>query len=558
MVKLLLKKTKFDKILGFYKQKSVRFNMTKKIFCSFLLLIVMSGMHASLDIREKLLDSSSQFYVNHVLVDPSLQGDQEIEIQNLTSILSNDYPSTPDECVHVIKEIRESGKYIVLEDESVWLVGWRYRGTPKNWIHGQRLKISYHSSYSNSFQFENVDAKDSAWGVMEKRPQENRCTFILRLSNCAFEAANETKLILNNGCIFKGARLSWKVREPVLILHSPIGNGFDIWNLAKGELCPGMKFLGNEKDGSSESILNIENRLNEKVLGQQDVIKTIAASLFSCWAGFNDTKTPIGVFLFLGPTGVGKTELAKALTQELYKSQANLIRFDMSQFVGYEGYTRLIGSPPGYVNHEEGGQLTEALRAQPRAVVLLDEIEKAHPSVRKAFLPVFDEGFIADAKNRKIPCDKAIFIMTGNICSAEIAQLFNEGFDADQIMKMIEPVIIECLSPELYNRVTTLLFRPLSLDMMESLVNQKLNEVKERLKSAKNMELIVDDSAKNYLIVNGFHPTLGARPLKRLIQNKVVAFLSFAIINEAIPDGSRITLSYLEEEDAWSVNWTFL
>lgn len=501
------------------------------------------------------LQANDTLYINQKLTSSSISEERKADIEKL-SVLLSDEVSEPSECSHVIKQILEAGKYILLEDESLWLVGWNYRGTVQNWRPKDRLKISYHNQYSNNIQFENVGKGECAWGVNQENPQITLSPFIIRLSNSVFDPDEESKLILNDGSIFKGPRVAWKVREAIFIFHSSSPGYYDLWNLARNERIGQWRLVGNEKQGSPESILNIEQRLSERVLGQQDVIQNISTTLFNCWAGLNDPQIPVGVFLFLGPTGVGKTELAKALTQELYKNQNRLIRFDMSQFPTQHDYTRLIGSPPGYVNHEEGGQLTEAIKGQPQSIVLLDEMEKAHPSIRKAFLPIFDEGYISDSKNNKIMCNRVVFIMTGNICSDEIALLFNKGYSAEEILKMIEPTVIATLSPEFYNRVTTVVFRPITFEVMESLVNQKLNEVIERLKCLKAIDLVIEDTARSYLITYGFHPTLGARPLKRLIQSKVVASLSYVIINEGIPDGSKITLFYSQQDDSWNINWS--
>lgn len=299
-----------------------------------------------------------------------------------------------------------------------------------------------------------------------------------------------------------------------------------------------------------EDILGLESRLNEKVLQQPEATKAVAESLLIYSAGLKEKERPVGIFLFLGPTGVGKTELAKALTNEVFKSPANLLRFDMSHFNEPHSSARLIGSPPGYVNHDEGGQLTRHLIAHPQSVVLLDEIEKAHTQVHKVFLPVFDEGFVLDNKNRRIDCSQAIFIMTSNLCGPEIADLYNLGHTAEEIFQIIEPKLMKALSPELYNRVETVLFRPIKKETMGALVDLLLSEVTDRVLMEKKIQVIIDNSLRSFLVEEGFHPLLGARPLKKLIEKKVVATLAHSILTKGIESGATVTLFYNREQDA--------
>jgi ATP-dependent Clp protease ATP-binding subunit ClpA len=204
----------------------------------------------------------------------------------------------------------------------------------------------------------------------------------------------------------------------------------------------------------------------------------------------------------------------------------------------------LIGSPPGYVNHEEGGQLTKPLEQNPQRVVLLDEIEKAHPQVIKVFLPVFDEALILDEKNNRISCAETIFIMTSNLCGEEIARLYNSGKSTEAILDAIEPTLIQTLSPEIYNRVEPVLFRPLAKKTMGALVDLMLNKIKDNVLVEKKIHLHFDNSLRNFLIEHGHHPLLGARPLKKLIQKEVLAVLSSHLIKNKFENGSEILLVY--------------
>lgn len=297
-----------------------------------------------------------------------------------------------------------------------------------------------------------------------------------------------------------------------------------------------------------KDVLLLEGRLNERVLAQPNATRVVSQAVINYCAGLKFPLSPIGVFLFLGPTGVGKTELSKVLAETLYKTQRYLIRYDMSHFSEPHSVARLIGSPPGYANHDEGGKFTEALKAKPQSVVLLDEIEKAHPSVRKIFLPVFDEGYIKDTKDRKINCRDTIFVMTSNLCSQRIASLFNEGYTDEEILRAIEPELIQTLTPELYNRLQPVIFRPLEKETMSALVDLMLEEAVERIKYVKDIYLTVDKSAKEFLVERGFHPLLGARTLRKLIQDSVIAHLSYAIVRGDISQGSRVKILYENEE----------
>lgn len=456
---------------------------------------------------------------------------------------------------HFLKSVDQAERIITLSDESLWKIGYLYKGDIENWQEGQRLKISQHSkAYSNDIRIENVDTKTVAWGELKKLPTKN--DLILRISQSALDIVQGGTIILSSGFIFKGEGSSWKTRDPLFIFHSNDQEEgmYDLWNLRTQQLSEKWRLVGNEKKGSSESILNLSHVLNQKILGQTEAISIVSNAIVRCWSGLNDPKLPIAVFLFLGPSGVGKTELAKVLNYQIYKNNHSLLRFDMSHFADPHSITRLIGSPPGYVNHEEGGQLTEALRKFPRSIVLLDEIEKASPIIRKFFLPVFDEGIIKDAKNRLIPCNKSIFVLTSNLCSSEIVKLYERGYTTEEIKDLIEPTIMEYLSPELYNRVSTIIFRPITPDLMDGLVDLMLKEVKDRFLQIKKVKVHIGPGVKEYLIRKGFHSTLGARPLKRLIQEQIVGSLAYAMIEEGIPENSSIEISY--NNDQFLISWS--
>lgn len=505
------------------------------------------------------------FYINEVETSTLLSLDRKAEFEKLDQTLSIDNDNDHFEYYHILKEAIYADSKIVLEDGSSWVIGWWYSGKIYDWKEGDRLEIYFDTTtVSNNVEIVNVDRAITVWGQLNTSPFIDKYEQIAIIPNSTNDPDCYRKIVFKSGWVFKHERqvaATWNVKDKIYIFHNKKSNmSFDLWNITKGEISFDWTLINFERQRDAEKIrlnelLELESKLNRRVLSQPEAAQAVTASFLNYSVGLKDPRTPIGVFLFLGPTGVGKTEMAKVLTDEIYKTQQNLIRFDMSHFTEPHSLSRLIGSPPGYINHEEGGQLTESIKLRPNSVVLLDEIEKAHPSVRKAFLPVFDEGYIKDSKDITVECSNVVFIMTSNLCSKDITELFYMGYDADEILQIIEPQLLEALSPELYNRVEPIVFHPLREDTIDRLVDLMLADVVKMLKTKKNMDLTIDDSVREYLSIHGFHPTLGARPLKKLIQKKVSATLSLAIIKESIPDGSALSLVYSEDDDSWHVYW---
>lgn len=298
-------------------------------------------------------------------------------------------------------------------------------------------------------------------------------------------------------------------------------------------------------EGEAEKLLRLEEALSQRVVGQSLAIDAVAEAIRRSRSGLADPSRPVGVFLFLGPTGVGKTELAKALAEQLFDQEEAMIRLDMSEYMEKHSVAKLIGSPPGYVGYEEGGQLTEALRRRPYAVVLFDEIEKAHPDVFNMLLQIFDDGRLTDSKGRTINCKHALFIMTSNIGSNRLLEQMERRSDTlskDEILVVLEPILREHFRPEFLNRLDDILpFLPLRPQDMHSIVVIQLEHLQRRL-AERQVTLAWDDDVCAYLAKEGYDPFFGARPLKRLIQSDVTNMLSKAILEGKIQPESILTL----------------
>ena len=312
---------------------------------------------------------------------------------------------------------------------------------------------------------------------------------------------------------------------------------------------PVTKLLQSER----EKLLHLEEELHKRVVGQEEAIQAVADAIRRNRAGLNDEKKPIGSFMFLGTTGVGKTELAKALAEFLFDDENNMTRIDMSEYQEKYSVSRLVGAPPGYVGYDEGGQLTEAVRRRPYSVVLLDEVEKAHPDVFNTLLQVLDDGRLTDNKGRLVNFKNTIIIMTSNLGSHIIQENFenlNEENHLEIVAKTKEEVfdlLKQTLRPEFLNRIDeTVLFQPLSRNEIGKIVQFQLRDINKMLES-RNIILTATQEAIDFILKKGYDVSFGARPLKRVVQQEVLNRLSKEILAGKINDGDRITLDYFGE-----------
>ena len=296
-------------------------------------------------------------------------------------------------------------------------------------------------------------------------------------------------------------------------------------------------------EGEREKLLGLENILHKRVIGQDEAVQKVTEAILRSRAGIADPNRPIGSFLFLGPTGVGKTELAKALAQALFDDEKNMIRIDMTEYMEKFSVSRLIGAPPGYVGYEEGGQLTEAVRRHPYSVVLFDEVEKAHPDVFNILLQVLDDGRITDSQSRVVDFKNTIIILTSNLGSQYILDgIGPDGSISAEARTAVEGLLKTQFRPEFLNRLDEIVFyKPLTREEIGGIVELQLADLRQRL-AEKQLSLAVTDAAKAFIIDAGYDPVYGARPLKRFIQSKVETLIARQIIGGAHNAGDTLTV----------------
>jgi ATP-dependent Clp protease ATP-binding subunit ClpB len=291
-------------------------------------------------------------------------------------------------------------------------------------------------------------------------------------------------------------------------------------------------------EGEVEKLIHMEERLHERVIGQDEAVAAVSNALRRSRAGLQDPNRPIGSFLFLGPTGVGKTELARALAEFMFDTEDAIVRIDMSEYMEKHTVARLIGAPPGYVGYEEGGQLTEAVRRRPYSVVLLDEIEKAHSDVFNVLLQVMDDGRLTDGQGRTVDFKNTVLIMTSNVGSQHIVA----EADEEKMRAAVEATLSQHFKPEFLNRIDdVVIFQRLSKGQIKRIVDLQVAQLVERVRE-RGVEVELTDKARELLANLGWDPTYGARPLKRVIQKRLVDRLALAMLEGKFGEGDTVTV----------------
>ena len=295
-------------------------------------------------------------------------------------------------------------------------------------------------------------------------------------------------------------------------------------------------------ESEREKLLHLEDVLHQRVIGQDEAVTKVCEAILRSRAGIQDPNRPIGSFLFLGPTGVGKTELAKTLAQALFDDEKNMVRIDMSEYMEKFSVSRLIGAPPGYVGYDEGGQLTEAVRRRPYCVVLFDEVEKAHPDVFNVLLQVLDDGRITDSQGRTVDFKNTILIMTSNLGSEFILEGIQDGGITDSVRDQVNRLLKTHFRPEFLNRIDDIVFfKPLARNEIDSIVRLMTESLNKRLES-KQLRIELSDAAMNAMADRGFDPVFGARPLRRYLQSHVETLVAREIVSGAVEPGSTLTV----------------
>jgi ATP-dependent Clp protease ATP-binding subunit ClpB len=402
-----------------------------------------------------------------------------------------------------------------------------------------RLKSRYASEKEEIKKIRSIKEKlDSLKGEMEKAERDYNLNRVAEI---------KYGLIPNLQSQLQEMEKSQNDKE--LLLKEEITEGEIAEIVAKWTGIPVAKLV----EGDRDRLLHLEENIKKRVIGQDQAVELVVDAVLRARAGINDPRKPLGTFIFLGPTGVGKTELAKTLAREMFDSEDNVIRIDMSEYMEKFSVSRLIGAPPGYVGYDQGGQLTEAVRRKPYSVVLFDEIEKAHEDVFNIFLQILDEGRLTDSKGKVVDFKNTIIIMTSNMGSDEIQNGMENNIDMDSIYNLVMEQVKGRFKPEFVNRVDDIIvFKPLDMEAIQRIIGIFINDIKSRLEE-KEIDIEVSSDALKLIAEQGYDPVYGARPLKRFIQKCIETNLAKAIIGGRLSSGQRVVIGAEGEKLTYSV-----
>ena len=382
------------------------------------------------------------------------------------------------------------------------------------------------------------DEKDVNTKISKKKEEIERANYELEVAENNYDLESAARL--RHGTIPKLERELEELNKinKSDILSDTVDEDDIARIISKWTNIPISKLVGSERD----KLLHLEDNMKKRVMGQDDAIKLVSDAIIRARAGIKDPNRPIGSFIFLGPTGVGKTEVARTLAYELFDDEKHMIRIDMSEYMEPHSVARLIGSPPGYVGYDDGGQLTEAVRRNPYSIVLFDEIEKAHKDVFNILLQILDDGRITDSQGRTVDFKNTIIIMTSNLGSEYILE--NKNNSNELVLNELK----HTFKPEFINRIDEIIiFKSLSKDVVYNILNKIIKDVENRLKD-KNISINITDNAKEYIINNSYDERYGARPIKRYVSRNIETLIANNIISNNINYGDKITIDVNNNE----------
>ncbi len=449
-------------------------------------------------------------------------------------VIQVDEPDS-EQCIEVLKGLKgnyEKHHNVVITDDAInAAVKLSQRYITDRFLPDKAIDLMDEACSKKSIEFENKPSEVLELEEKIKRTEDDIND--LTIKSAYQEAAYKKALLFELQSELEKTKKEKNTANSNIVGEEDIAGIIEKWTGI-----PAKKMLSSER----KKLMNLEEEIHKRVISQDQAIKAVAQTIRKARAGLKDPKRPVGSFLFLGPTGVGKTELAKTISEVLFESEDHLIRIDMSEYMEKHSVSRLIGSPPGYVGYEEGGYLTGAVRKKPFSVILFDEIEKAHPDIFNILLQLLDDGRLTDSQGYVVDFRNTIIIMTSNIGSENILRMLEQGKKEDDIEKQVKEDLKRYFKPEFLNRIDSIVFfRPLNLMNVKSIVDIMIRNL-EKLLQEKNIKIEMSEDAKLEVAKNGFDPLYGARPLRRAIEKEIEVPLSEKIISGDINPGDTVKI----------------